>query len=1795
MVVSLALAAGYSRPGQTQRVSVAPDGTERGGDTGNGTPVVSQDGRFLAFSSGAALVPEDNNICLDGFQNPIGCEDVYVKDLRTGALTRVSVSTTGAQGNSFSLFPAISANGRFVAFQSLSSTLITGGGDTNGKYDIYVRDRDTDANGIYDEPGAVKTVRVSVSSSGAQSSHTTERPSISADGRHVAFGSGIHGFQQSTLVPSDTNGGGDVFVRDRDADGNGIFDEAGEGKNLTTLVSVSTEGTQAVAPRTTSLQFIFAHGVSSISASGRYVVFDTDANNLVAGEAANDNDTDVFLRDRDADGNGIFDEVGSGKNSTIRISVPAAGGQPAGGNQFTASDGSISGDGRYVAFQSAYNNLVPSDTNGTDDIFVRDRDSDGNGIFDEPNGVAVSRVNVASDGTQASGACRNPFITPNGRYITFHSDASNLVPGDTNAKFDQFVHDRETGITERFSVATDGTQGNNHAYAYYFGYYNLTGIADDARYAGFGSIATNLVPNDTNSSPDIFLRDRGPAIGVSGLAASVTSNQIAVSGRATFSGLMMSQASDPANDGIAGANDVGGELIGASITYRGEEEALFVRLKLLSLPNTDIFDIGIDGARGTVYALRFGIAGVTYEMRATAASERAPVFELFRCETACVPQGLITGSYGTTGREVIMVLPLATLGATEGNPVINLNAFTAPADSTAGVSYDTLLLSNTMIPSKSAAVGIAAAGVPEDQVNFDTVVNFSNGSFTATVDASSFAPGIYDVWARACLGATCSAASTPVTLDGGGSTPTPTPSPTPTATPTPTPTPSATPTPTATPSPTPTPDPCNVPAPTPTPPLSRVSQTGNSTPANKSSYDPVMSAEGRYLAFTSDASNLASSDRNSTSDIFVKDLQTGKVAHVSVSSTGIGADFASDYGSISASGRFVAFQSKATNLVPGDTNLGPDIFVHDRDADADGIYDEPGAISTEIVSIATDGTRTLQTDRLSQRPSISPDGGYVAFASNSSRLAQGDTNGKYDVFLRDRAAGTTERISVSSEEVQGDDDSSVLGLSSAVSNGGRYVAFYSLAANLVPNDFNGNNPLVPPAGLRVAGSGYDVFVRDRQVGSTTRVSLATDGTEIQHFGAGTGALGSSISADGRFVAFESTIFGIVPEDTNTNRDIFVRDRDTDGNGIFDEPGGVATRRVSVTSKGAEATGNSYIPVISADGRYVAFEGGPANLVSSDTNGVRDIFVHDLATAVTERVSIAYNGAEANAASYSPAISGDGGKVAFQTSATNMIAGLSSGTPAIFLRDRGPAVGLRELTATLAGTSVNVTGEANFKATTLASALDAPTDALPGAGPAGAELASASLVYRGEHEDLLARFSLTDLPTLYAPCCVNLSAAGPGPSYTFEFNVGAVRYEMHATTPAGPAPVFELYRCEIVCSKQADLTGSYGTTGTEVLISLPRATLGIADGTALTALRAFTAAGDSAVGAAPYDQVLLGDVVLPAKTLSTAIAPAGTPESQLVFGTPLTLPGSAFMIVLDVSTLLPGAYDVWANASWGNLSGKLAAPIDINAPPVGALLATPTSGAAPLIVSFDGSGSTESDECDRIVSYTFNFGDGSAEVTQTSPTTSHTYTAAGEYTATLRVTDARGGINANTSSTLIRVGSFLSNVSSRKTHGTVGVFDINLPLSGNSGIECRSAGENATYTLVFAFINPLTSVDEASVTSGTATVSSAAIDSSDDRKFVVNLSGVANAQRLKVSLANVNDRAQTNDVSVEMTVLEGDTNGDGAVNSGDAQKTRNRSGQSAGMANFRCDVNTDGSVNSGDAFIVRSKSGSTLNP
>lgn len=336
----------------------------------------------------------------------------------------------------------------------------------------------------------------------------------------------------------------------------------------------------------------------------------------------------------------------------------------------------------------------------------------------------------------------------------------------------------------------------------------------------------------------------------------------------------------------------------------------------------------------------------------------------------------------------------------------------------------------------------------------------------------------------------------------------------------------------------------------------RVSVAWNSRQGNDLSFDPAISANGRYVAFTSLASNLVPGDTNKVVDVFVHDRVTGATRRVSIGPAGQGNSWSGEP-RISADGRVVAFTSGASNLVAGDTNRADDVFIRDRLA---GV--------TRRVSVGTVG----QSNHNSGLSAISADGRFVAFDSFASNLVPRDRNHAKDVFVRDLQAGLTRRVSVG-----GDGQGNSWSEFPAISAHGRFVAFASAASNLVPRDTNRT---------------VDIFVRDRQAGLTRRVSVGAAGQSNRW------SEFPAISANGRVIAFTSKASNLVPGDTNRADDVFIRDRLAG-----------STRRVSVGFRG-QANGDSVFPAITADGRSVAFISAATNLVPGDTNNKPDTFVRD---------------------------------------------------------------------------------------------------------------------------------------------------------------------------------------------------------------------------------------------------------------------------------------------------------------------------------------------------------------------------------------------------------------------------------------------------------------------------------------------------------------------------------------------------------------------------------------------------------
>lgn len=347
----------------------------------------------------------------------------------------------------------------------------------------------------------------------------------------------------------------------------------------------------------------------------------------------------------------------------------------------------------------------------------------------------------------------------------------------------------------------------------------------------------------------------------------------------------------------------------------------------------------------------------------------------------------------------------------------------------------------------------------------------------------------------------------------------------------------------------------------------------------------------------------------------------GDTTRISVDSNRLQGNSTSGYPNMSSNGRYVVFDSEASNLVNGDVNGMVDIFLHDIQGS-----------TTTLIPVNSNGAYLVGY------PDISTDGRYIVYTSISKNLGANDFWG---IFLYDRQTGTTAPISINSNGTQANEGS----FNPAISANGRYVVFSSRASNLVSGDTNG---------------GQDIFLRDTQNSITTRVSVSSSGSQAINndpFFSITDSRSPSISDDGSFIVFQSNATNLVSQDTNVAYDIFLRDTN---NGI--------TSRLSVDSTGAQGNGGAWNPSISSNGRFAVFSSGSTNLVTGDTNGVEDVFLRNIENSSTSRVSINSNGLQGNSDSDSPSVSDDGKFITFFSNADNLVNGDINGGYDIFLHN-----------------------------------------------------------------------------------------------------------------------------------------------------------------------------------------------------------------------------------------------------------------------------------------------------------------------------------------------------------------------------------------------------------------------------------------------------------------------------------------------------------------------------------------------
>lgn len=798
-----------------------------------------------------------------------------------------------------------------------------------------------------------------------------------------------------------------------------------------------------------------AHGSSerltsfAVDATGRYVAFQSIAADLAPGDV-NKTD-DIFVRDVVL-------------STTLRASTDSAGAGANGKSQRAA----ISRDGRFVVFESAASNLVSGDTNGAGDIFVKDLQSG-----------TTSRVSTDSAGAQASSASMTPAISADGRHVAFSSYARFVVGFDLNGSYNIFVKDLQTGTTTRVSTDSGGNAVTDHSYD--------PAISGDGRFVVFESAATGLVSGDSNAMVDIFRKDRqtGETIRVSTDGSGAQANGHSTRARISADGRHVSFQSSATNlvaDDTNGKSDVFVKDLETGATTRASTDAAGVQ----GNDNSSNYSLSDDGR---------------YVLLQTAATN------------------LVAGGSGGAVIRKNVVTGQVVLANADGAGV-----------QAAGCDYPALSGDGRFVAFRSSAS--ALAGGDGNGVRDHFLKDLQTGLLTLLSARDASVSGVFSATGESRTGTSPSAdgrfvafASTAANLVPGdvnaaddvfvkdmqsGA-------------------------------------------------VTLASRDGSGVQGNRASSQPSISGDGRYLVFNSDATNLVEADTNNWSDVFLKDLQSGAVSRVSTDGSGLQANDSSYDPVINAAGTHVVFRSYARNLDGAATAFASHIFVRN--------------LQTGAIARASANAAGVPADDDCYEATLSADGRSVAFTSYATNLVDGDTNGMPDVFVKDLQTGAVVRASTDANGVQGDDSSG----GSGISADGRHVVFMSSAGNLAAGGVAG----YPAA-----------YVKDLQTGATSLVGRISGGTA---FSSGV-SIRPVISGNGEYVLFVSNLASLVSGDTNAKADIFLKELRTG-----------AVTRVNLGSGGEEADGDSGGPAVTADGRYVTFDSYARNLVVGDGNDRQDVF------------------------------------------------------------------------------------------------------------------------------------------------------------------------------------------------------------------------------------------------------------------------------------------------------------------------------------------------------------------------------------------------------------------------------------------------------------------------------------------------------------------------------------------------------------------------------------------------------------
>ena len=1006
----------------------------------------------------------------------------------------------------------------------------------------------------------------------------------------------------------------------------------------------------------------------------------------------------------------------------------------------TLGSRSVSNDGRYIVFTSSSGSLVADDKNGKSDVFWLDR---------QTQTLKLVSHNASRTGS-ASGASSNAVISGDGLSVAFVSDAADIASGDQNAQKDVFLWKWNSATsTDTIRLVS---AANNSTTIQDGGSYNPV-ISENGQYVSFLSNATNLTSfsanNGGNNQPDIFQWDGSASSNAVTLVSRNRSKNgsgnkgVSTSFSMSQDGSYVAFSSNASNLSPAGSDPNGSTEDVFRWSRIGDTMTVISTSLTPTLGGDDVSRNPVISNNGSRIA--FVSAATNLVANGIDNNNTQDVFLWDSASTTANKISLI--SFNSTGTNSSTSLSDPFAGSGSLNPVIS-----GDGKYVAFTSYSTDLINAIDVNGKQDVfvreidalttflVSGNTAGVFGNDVSADPAISGDGKRISFASNASNLVTddtnGKRDVFVRDLTANTLSLVSRSATAIGNNDSPAD--------------------------------DPASL-AVSPSvisadgafvaftsqasnlvdrdgngatdvfiAQLPTVAQPSAISLVSRRSNDPALtvktgsedstlttgnsvSADGRYVVYASKAPELASNDANGAQDVFIRDNQTKTVTLISrnpAKASGNGSSFSPV---ISGDGQFVVFVSDASDLVSGDTNGASDLFLWERS--------QPDTLT--LISKVNGGTTS--GDRASINPIISGNGQYVVFTSLATNLVDGDGNAKQDVFVWERSTKTTTLVSHANGSKNSSDGTSE---NAAISNDGQFITFTSDGTNLISTptaaqkqvflwdrktaplslisrdsagtiaNAESNNAAVSSDGRYVAftssatnlfgidnNAAQDVFIRDLVKNTTTAVSVDASGAYGAAIGGilGSGAFASNpvISSYGGkvYVAFTSTFNTLVTPDKNDAQDVFVREID------INDPTQSRTILVSVDKDGAgSGTGTSaggafggtgsFSPVMSLDGRFVAFVSYSNNLVANDNNGAQDIFVRDLLLNKTTLISNNSAGTDSGkGASQVPVISGSGGYIAFTSNAGDLVTGDFNNKFDVFGQELLPVVSLTTIDAT----------------------------------------------------------------------------------------------------------------------------------------------------------------------------------------------------------------------------------------------------------------------------------------------------------------------------------------------------------------------------------------------------------------------------------------------------------------------------------------------------------------------------------